>query len=214
VLAVAVNTEFTNFTKSLLLAWEAVLAGHCRYALVVVGSGLTRNMDYRAPHAFQTGDGAGAVVLGASERLRLVDHRCALWSDDYGAMTMQYRGARGSRGEPIATYHIEPDAGRAAFLQRGMHGPPALVKELLAAHGLSGDDISLLVHQASERLLRFWDEQIRPAALLTTFPFYGHMPVANHAVNLAHFAAHLRTPYLVMCAIGVPTHLDAVLIRV
>jgi 3-oxoacyl-[acyl-carrier-protein] synthase-3 len=214
VVTVAVNTEFTNFTKAILLAWEAILAGHCRYALVAVGSGLSRNMDYRFPHAFGIGDGAGAVVIGPSERLCLVDYRCALDSDDYGMMTMQYRGAQGSHGEPVATFQIAPEAGRAAFLGKGMHGPPALVKALLDSHRLCGADISLLVHQTSQRLVRFWEEQIRPAALLTTFPFYGHMPVANHAVTLAYFAPQIRTPYVVICAIGVPTHLDGLLIRV
>lgn len=98
-----VQCEFTNFIAAVLAAWEAVLAGHCRTALVVCGTGWTRNMDYANPHALTIGDGAGAVVVGRGGTLQLLDFASETDSSEYGAMTMAYRAAPRSSRRPPGT---------------------------------------------------------------------------------------------------------------
>ncbi|MGZ3460648.1 MAG: 3-oxoacyl-[acyl-carrier-protein] synthase III C-terminal domain-containing protein, partial [Archangium sp.] len=116
VLVVPVQAEFANFVMGVVLAWEAMLAGHAERALVAVGAGWTRNVDYAQGHAFGIGDGAGAAVLGPGERLVLVDYAADTFSDEYGAMTMR---ARPEAGFNTPVYGLEPARGLQAFLQTG-----------------------------------------------------------------------------------------------
>lgn len=207
-MVVPVNSEFTNFVTSLVLAWEAVAAGHARRCLVAAGSGWTRNMDYTQGHSISLGDGAGAAVVGEGERFVLVDHLAETVSAEYGAMAM-----RAAPGAERPTYTIDPEAGVGAFLTTGMEGPPRLVNALLARNGLSGGDVTLIAHQASRTLMDRWAELVRPAAYLDTFDELGNMALASVAVTLSRRMAEVETPYLVLVAVGIGAHQVAVLVR-
>ncbi|RYZ34637.1 MAG: 3-oxoacyl-ACP synthase [Myxococcaceae bacterium] len=213
-LVVPVQADFVNFLMGVVLAWEALRAGSIRYALVAVGSAWTRNMDYTQGHAIGIGDGAGAAVVGPSEPgggLTLVDWAADTFSDEYGAMTM---GARPESGLGYPTYGLAPTGGIKAFLSSGMNGPPRLVERLLAKHGVSRDDVTLISHQATRKLMDHWAQAIRPREYVDTFEDFGNMVHASIPVTLARFHHRLRTKYLVMVGLGIGAHQMAVLVRV
>lgn len=210
-LVVPVQADFGNFLVGALLAWEALRAGHSERALVVVGAGWTRNIDPSQGHALNIGDGAGAAVLGRGERLVLVDYAAETFSDEYGAMTMRPRPEAGF-AHPV--YGLEPERGMRAFLSSGMEGPPRLVHRLLERHGLRAEDITLVSHQATRKLLDHWNERIRPREHLHTLEELGNMVVASIPVTLARHHRELRTPYLVLLGLGIGAHQVALLVRV
>jgi len=211
VLVVPVHAEFANFVMSAVLAWEALLAGHSERALVAVGAGWTRHMDYTQGHAFGVGDGAGAAVLGPGERFVLVDYAVNTFSEEYGAMTLRPRPESGF-DKPV--YGLEPVLGVEAFLHTGMEGPPRLVEALLRKHGLTGDDITLISHQATRKLLDHWNERIRPREYLHTLEDLGNMVIASIPVTLARYHREVRTKYLVLLGLGIGAHQLALLVRV
>lgn len=51
-LVVPINSEFSNFLASLVLATEAVATGGARHVLIACGSNWTRHLDYAKGHAF------------------------------------------------------------------------------------------------------------------------------------------------------------------
>ncbi|RKH67529.1 3-oxoacyl-ACP synthase [Corallococcus interemptor] len=210
-LVVPVQADFANFLMGVVLAWEALCAGSIQHALVAVGSAWTRNVDYTQGHAIGIGDGAGAVVVGAGDRLTLVDWGADTFSDEYGAMMM---GARPESGLAYPTYGIAPTSGVKAFLNSGMNGPPRLVARLLAKHGISREDVTLISHQATRKLMDHWAQEIRPREYLDTFEDYGNMVHASMPVTLARFHRELRTKYLVMVGLGIGAHQMALLVRV
>jgi 3-oxoacyl-[acyl-carrier-protein] synthase III len=210
-LVIPVQADFANFLMGVVLAWEALRAGSIRHALVAVGSGWTRNVDYGQGHAIGIGDGAGAAVVGVGERLVLVDWAADTFSGEYGAMTM---ASRPGAGVESPTYGIAPDAGIQAFLSSGMDGPPRLVERLLARHGIHRDDVTLISHQATRKLMDHWAAQLRPREYLDTYEDFGNMVHASLPVTLARFHRELRTKYLVMVGLGIGAHQFALLVRV
>ncbi|MGO4705576.1 3-oxoacyl-[acyl-carrier-protein] synthase III C-terminal domain-containing protein [Microvirga sp. 2MCAF38] len=210
-LVVPVQSEFSNFLLSATLATEAILAGNAKTALVAVGAGWTRNMDYSQGHAIGIGDGAGAAVIGESERFVVVDWASDTFSNEYGAMAMHHWP---HKGLAYPTYGIDPSSGVQAFLSTGMDGPPRLIKRLLDKNGVAPRDVTLISHQATQKLLDHWNEQIQPAAYLDTFESLGNMVIASIPVTLAQRHSEIRTPWLVMVGLGIGAHQMALLIRV
>ncbi|RJS25048.1 3-oxoacyl-ACP synthase [Corallococcus sp. H22C18031201] len=211
VMVVPVQADFGNFLMGVVLAWEGIRAGALQRALVVAGAGWTRNVDYSQGHAIGIGDAAGAAVVGPGERLVLVDYAADTFSNEYGAMTMRRRAENGLE-QP--TYGIDPVAGIQAFLKSGMDGPPRLVARLLARHGLRGEDVTLIAHQATRKLMDHWAQEIRPREYLDTYEDYGNMVIASIPVTLARFQRELRTRWLVMVGLGIGAHQLALLVRV
>ncbi len=211
VMVVPVQSEFSNFVLSAVLASEAIQAGRTRQALILAGGGWTRNMDYTQGHSIGIGDGAGAALLGRSDRLVLVDWDADTFSDEYGAMAMRQWP---DKHLDYPTYGIDPSKGIQAFMSSGMNGPPQLVKRLLAKNGVRSGDVTLISHQATRKLMDHWAELIQPGAYLDTFEEYGNMAVASVPVTLARFSREIRTPWLVMVSVGIGAHQMAVLVRV
>jgi 3-oxoacyl-[acyl-carrier-protein] synthase-3 len=212
-LVLPIHADFANFVMSTLLAWEAMLAGHATRALVTVGTGWTRNLDYSKGHSLGIGDGAGAAVIGPGNgRLVLVDHDADTFSQEYGAMTMRHQPQSGIADRPV--YGLDSVAGMEAFLSTGMDGPPRLVNRLLQKHGLTGDDITFVAHQGTRKLIDHWADKIRPREYLHTFEEYGNMLFASAPITLARHYRELRTKYLVLFGIGIGAHQLALLVRV
>lgn len=212
-LVLPVQSEFANFVMSTLLAWEAMLAGHIHHALVTVGAGWTRNMDYSKGHSLGIGDGAGAAVIGPSNgKLVLVDYDMDTFSNEYGAMTMRYRPESGITDRPV--YGLDPVSGVDVFLSTGMDGPPTLVNRLLKKHGLTGDDITFVAHQGTRKLIDHWADKIRPREYLHTLAQYGNLLYAGAPVTLTPHYRDLRTKYLVIFGIGIGAHQLALLVKV
>ena len=208
-LVVPVHAEFANFLLGVVLASEAIQAGHAGRVLVAVGACWTRSMDYTQGHSIGVGDGAGAALVGPSERLVLVDWAADTFSREYGAMALR-RWPEKALDHP--TYGIDPDAGIEAFLSTGMEGPPRLVRRLLDKNGVLPGDITLVSHQATRKLMDHWAERIGPRAY--TFEEFGNMVIASIPVTLAKYAREIRTPWLVLVGLGIGGHQMALLLRV
>lgn len=221
-LVVPINSEFSNFVLSIIQAWEAILAGHSTYALVVTGTNWTHYMDYTQGHSLSIGDGAGAVVIGPGDRFMPIDYATQTISEQYGAMTMSIRATtlNGRRyvpvdqhNMPIPTYEITQEEGIHSFLTAGMEGPPVLIQRLLQKHGLTGQDIALITHQASRLMLDYWTQCLQPREYLETLEQFGNMTLATYPVNLAYYYQHITANYLVVAAIGVGFHQTALLLK-
>lgn len=221
-LVVPIHSDFSNYSLSLIQAWEAIVAGHCRYALVVTGGHFTRHGDYTSGHSLSLGDGAGAVLVGYGKRFVLIDYISETWSHEYGYMTVQNRqvvqqGIRtlvvDEQNLPIPTFGIDQENGVQSFLTTGMDAPPRMIHQLLARHGLIGDQITLISHQASRKLMDHWASLIRPKAYFDTLEVFGNMAVASVSVTAARFHERVETEFLLLHSLGLGFHQTAVLLR-
>lgn len=179
-------------------------------------------MDYTKGHSISPGDGAGVVVIGRSSCFTLVDYKTETLSNQYGAMTMQCHpsinnGIRSlivnENNLPIPTYDIVAEDGIQSFLTTGMEGPPRLIKSLLERHSLTGDQIALIGHQASHKLMDFWNEAIKPKEYFNTFEQFGNLVLASIPVTLAYYCNKITADYIVLLALGVGFHQVALLLK-
>jgi 3-oxoacyl-[acyl-carrier-protein] synthase-3 len=220
-MVVPVNSEFSNFLTSLVLATETVAAGGARHVLVVCGSNWTRHVDYSKGHAFAVGDAAAAAVVGPCGQLRVVDHASATHSSQYLSMTMQVRlmDIDGRAHLPLDGHRLPTpvysmEAAGSEVYQSVLHdGLPDLLQDLLTRNGLCGSQISLITHQGSRRLLDHWTKRIGPGAYLESLQDLGNMTLATYPVNLARHFTEVTTPYVVLAAVGTGIHLTAVLLE-
>jgi 3-oxoacyl-[acyl-carrier-protein] synthase-3 len=204
-----IHTDLTNFVAASVLAREAIAVHACERALVVIGGAWTRVMDYRSPHAVSIGDGAAAMVVGPSERFAIVDHVYETWSEDEETMVLDVRELDGVARPVFAL----SDEGVRSFVTNGVEVPPRLVRLLLERNGVRSDQITLVTHQASRRLMDAWESAIRPAVYASTLEEYGNMALATVGVTLAHVAARVRTEYIAVVAMGMGVHFSGMLIR-
>lgn len=221
-LVVPINNEFSNFLLCVIQAWEGIMVGHSRNALIVCGSNWTKYMDYTQAHALSIGDGAGAVVIGPDAHFTIVDYVTQTLSEQYGAMTMKTRMTtlNGQRhllvdddNIPIPTYEITLEEGIHSFQVSAMYGIPKMVNALLKKHGLEGRDIALITHQASRVLMDHWQEAIQPHEYLDTLTQFGNLTLATYPVNLAYHFPNILSDYLVMAAVGVGYHQTVILFK-
>ena len=220
-MVVPINAEYSNFIIGLVLAWEAIAAGHIDVAMVNCGASMTRYMDYGRGHAAPVGDGAGAVIVSRTERYRFVDHEVVTLSDMFDVMTMKVRpierhGARflpvDSSGAPMPTYEIKEDGLRVVSTV-GVDVPPALVQQLLSRNGVPSDRVTLVAHQASRPLMERWEELIAPAEYADTFDEFGNVTIASIPITLAKIRSELRSDYIVLLSPGTGTSMSALLMQ-
>lgn len=214
------NCDFSNFVLGIAQAAEAIAAGRCGKALVVCGSNWTRFVDHTKPHAALAGDGAGAAVIGASERLAVVDYAVETDSRSFELWTMKARVLEGPDGRyvrlgddglPAPTYELARDAA-PAFLARGVEIPVRLARRLLAEHGVSPSEVTLIPHQ-TRALIDAWAAAIEPGAVLHTCESLGNMSHASIPVTLARRAAEVHTPYILLISVGTGSHFAVMLLR-
>jgi 3-oxoacyl-[acyl-carrier-protein] synthase-3 len=209
------NNEFSNFIASAVLAWEAIAAGHCTYALVACGGNWTQHVDYTKPHSHVAGDGAGAAVIGPGPGLlELAGYAFDTNSELYEVMSMAYRpGSKGGPGHvPTPLYEIT-GAGLRAFVEYGLGQPPRLVASLLERHGLRPEQITLITHQASRLMLDHLKKAIQPGAHFDTFSEYGNLSIASVPVTLSRYLERLATEYVVLVSLGTGLHTGVLLLR-
>jgi 3-oxoacyl-[acyl-carrier-protein] synthase-3 len=222
-LVLPLNIEFSTFITGALLAWEAIAAGHARYAMINCGSGWTRSADYTAAHSLGMGDAAGAAIVGPSDRLTMVDYavETASEEDNYHGLTMktrvtEFRGLRyvavDERQLPVPLFQIST-VGIGSFLTHGMKAPARIALELLERNGVEPDRVTLVTHQASKLLMDAWANHIRPKARVDTLEQYGNMTVANIPVTLAARIHDIETDYVLLIVPGLGSHAAALLLR-
>ena len=210
-LVLPVNAEFTAFILSCVLSWEAIAAGNCGHALVACGAHWTPHADYTMPYSMVIGDGAAAAVVGPSARLTFVDYATETASALYDVMSLRTRSPAGS--EERAPKFIINEAGRHAFTTQGVEVPPRLALGLLAKHGIGSDQVALVTHESSKRLLEAWADRIRPAEYPDHLATLGDVPGCSVPLTLSMCESSLRSPYIVLMSPGTGVHFAVLLLR-
>ena len=175
--AIDIGAACTGFISALTIGSGLIESGRAHHVLVVGAEAMSRYVDPddRAT-AGLFGDGAGAVVLAASESESLVG-QTVLGSDGAAA---PYIIARRERGL------IEMD-GHETF-KRAVNTLVTNAREAVAANGLELDDVSLFVlHQANSRILSAVAEQLGVPAerVLDVIAEHGNTSAASIPLALA-----------------------------
>jgi len=145
-----VQAVCSGFVYALTMADLFVRAGHCRHALVVGAEVYSRILDWTdRSTCVLFGDGAGAVVLSASERPGLLASR--LHADGNHSQVLAVPGqvcAGGVRGKPFVTME-----GSVVF-KFAVRVLAEVVEEVLAAADVPKQRIDWLIpHQANLRII-------------------------------------------------------------
>jgi 3-oxoacyl-[acyl-carrier-protein] synthase-3 len=145
-----VQAVCSGFVYALTTADLFLRAGHCRYALVVGSEVYSRILDWTdRSTCVLFGDGAGAVVLGPSDRPGLLASR--LHADGSHSQVLAVPGqvsAGGVRGKPFVTME-----GNVVF-KFAVKVLAEVVEEVMAAAGLPKERIDWLIpHQANIRII-------------------------------------------------------------
>lgn len=203
------NAEFTTFILSCVASWEAIAAGACRHTLIACGAHWTPHANYTMPYSMVIGDGAAAAVVGPRARLTFVDFATETLSDLYDGMTIR---ARAGAGDAELTFGIQ-ESGRRAFMSEGVEVLPRLALALLAKHGVRSDQVALVTHESSKRLIEAWGERVRPAEYPNHLGRLGDMPGCSVPVTLSMCESTLRSPYIVLMSPGTGMHFAVLLLR-
>ncbi|MFF0228353.1 hypothetical protein [Streptomyces sp. NPDC004629] len=221
-MVVPINGEQANFLSGMVHAAEAVRSGSARYCLVACGSNWSRHVDYSQGHSTCIGDGAGATLIGPSDRFVIIDHASTTNTWYYRSATMAVRPLTvhsrrqvpvDKAGMPIATLDLT-QSGVEVVSSWIKNGIPELVNDLLGRHGINGSQITLITYQSVRILLDHWAERIGPKEYVDTLAEFGHMISATYPVNLAYAFDRISTEYVVLAGVSLGMQLEAVLIRV
>lgn len=220
---VPLNNEFSNFNAGLLLADSLIRAGRARNVLVTVGGNWSRHVDYHTVQAVSAADGAGSAVVGLMNHSgwEVIDHETITRSEYFGTMYMEGdRYPQLSRCDGHSWLWSDPYfhitfAGFQGLEEFGVKEPPAAVKTLLSRNNLCSNEVTLIAHQATQKLLDAWKEAIRPAKMIHTIKKFANMTVANLPVNFAWAAENneIAQENLVLLGLGPDMHANALLLR-
>jgi 3-oxoacyl-[acyl-carrier-protein] synthase-3 len=147
--AMDIQAVCSGFIYALSTANAFIRSGQVKTALVIGAETLTRITDYNdRGNCMLWGDGAGAVVLGASEEEGIISTH--LHADGrYEEMLYVEGGGTRGIGEP-AYMRMQ---GNGVF-KMAVNTLDAIVDETLAANGLQKSDLDWLVpHQANKRII-------------------------------------------------------------
>lgn len=210
------NSDYTTFLDGMKLAHDLIGQGSIRHALVVSGNNWTHHVDYHEAVSLAASDGAGAAVVGPSDdprHFRLIDWINRTDTRWFGAFHLAPRPAPTAphRDYTPALMTIADPEGGQAFKAFGLQVPGPMVQDLLARHGLSGQDITLVAHQSSQVVIDAWQQAIAPAHYVNTLADFGDMVSSSVPVNLARCFDEIRTRHLVLLGIGMEMHATALL---
>jgi 3-oxoacyl-[acyl-carrier-protein] synthase III len=152
------NAGCSGFVYALSVATQYIQSGTARHVLVVGAETVSRIIDWSdRVTCVLFGDGAGAIVLSASERPTGVLH-CILGSDGSGAESL-YIPAGGSRlpasAETVqAKQHFVKMDGHEVY-RFAVTAMTQAATQAIAGAGLKSDDIDLFIpHQANVRIIQ------------------------------------------------------------
>jgi 3-oxoacyl-[acyl-carrier-protein] synthase-3 len=219
---IALNTAYTAFLDGLKLAHDLIGSGSIGSALVVDSVDWTLHMDYHEAVSAASSDAAGAAVVGRTTDttcFALVDWDNETNSQLYGALRMAprpvapvpptYTGPQNLFTTPLM--QLDVSRGAAAVRAFGFSVPPMVVNRLLARHGLTGQDITLVAHQTSGLIYTEWNTRIRPARYISTVTDLADMVSASVPVNLAKCYEEIETDHLILLGTGMEMHATALL---
>jgi 3-oxoacyl-[acyl-carrier-protein] synthase-3 len=105
------------------------------------------------------------------------------------------------------------EAGRQAFTTQGVEVPPRLALGLLQKHGITSDQVALVTHESSKRLIEAWAERLRPAEYPDHLATLGDVPGCSVPLTLSMCESTLRSPYIVLMSPGTGVHFAVLLLR-
>ncbi|MFV1987271.1 MAG: 3-oxoacyl-ACP synthase III family protein [Gemmatimonadota bacterium] len=229
-LLLPLDHNFSGYMEAIAIANALVAAGQARNCLIVFGSDWTRFVSYETRQAVSASDGAGACVVAPTmdpKAFRYVDIASVVQSKDYGAMQMRGdviqwhetppwpAGTIGGIPEVAHTspyFHLTAE-GAKVFKDFGLNAPVKLIEGLLAKHDLRAEDITLITHQASARLMDAWNEALEPGQYLSTIEKYANMTVASVPVTFASEYDRIDRDWLVILGLTTDIGATATLLR-
>jgi 3-oxoacyl-[acyl-carrier-protein] synthase-3 len=186
--AMDVNTACTSFLYGLSTATALIRTGAVRTALVVGAEAPTPFMDWNDRNvAVLFGDGAGAVVLEATEREEgLLAERLGCDAEARGILDIRGLGARyANLGLPHG--HTRWAFDGPEIFKRAVLGMTQASLEALARCGRTVADVDLVVpHQANQRILDAVGRRVgvAPGKVFVNVQRYGNMSAATVPVAL------------------------------
>ena len=187
--AMDLNTACTSFLYGLSTATALIRTGVVRTALVAGGEVPSPFVDWQDRNtAVLFGDGAGAVVVQASEREEgLLSERLGCESEARGVLDIRGIGALyANRGLPYG-FTVWNFDGQEIF-KRAVVAMARASEDALAKRGMSARDVDLLVpHQANGRIIDAVGRRlgIEPGKVFVNVQRYGNMSAGTIPVALA-----------------------------
>jgi 3-oxoacyl-[acyl-carrier-protein] synthase III len=186
--AMDLNTACTSFCYGLATATGMIRTGQVRTAVVIGVELISRYMDWSNRNvAVLFGDGAAAVVLQASDREEGM-LGAVLGCDAEARETLRVRGfGCGYSGLGITYGDTLWDFDGQAIFKRAVNAMARASGEVLAAAGLTGDDVDLVIpHQANLRIIESVAKYagIPMDKVIVTVQQYGNMSAATVPVAL------------------------------
>jgi 3-oxoacyl-[acyl-carrier-protein] synthase-3 len=200
-----------GFMYGLAVGTQFIASGMYRHVLVIGAEIVSRFIDWQDRNTCVLfGDGAGAVVLQASEEpTGLVT--CSLGSRgaDYDALFMPGGGSKHPFSQEVLDrgWHRVQMNGRRIF-RFAVTTPTEVAREALAAAGLSPSDITLLIpHQANMRIIQSISRRLRvpEEKVFVNIHKYGNTSAASIPIALCEAVEEGRLnpgDYLLLVGFG------------
>ncbi|TMP39505.1 ketoacyl-ACP synthase III [Pseudoalteromonas rubra] len=181
------NAACSGFLYALQNATAQIQAGMIKRAVVVAAERMTWYVNWaKRDSAVLFGDGAGAVILEASdEPCGLLGTKTGCDSEDRGILHIANYGTDLSRYEPPGPSDLAFE-GREIF-KRAVTGMSVACDDVLAQANLSLDDIDVLVpHQANLRIIQAIQKKLDIAddKVMVNIDKYGNTSAATIAIAL------------------------------
>jgi len=211
------------FTYSLTTASQLVASGAHEHALVVGADVMSSIIDYQdRSTCVLFGDGAGAVVVSATEpgEPSILDFEHEIDGGGGGALCMPAGGSlQPPSHETIdQRLHYVKQEGQAVF-RFAVRKTEEISRRILERNGLTAADIDLFVsHQANRRIIQSATEKlgVDPGKVVINIERFGNTTAATIplALNDAIRSGRLRKGHLVLLAsVGAGFTVGAVLLR-
>jgi 3-oxoacyl-[acyl-carrier-protein] synthase III len=150
-----------------------------------------------------------------------VDHEARTQSDVFDVMTMKPRAVErhGQRfvpvdagGLPLPIYEML-ESGLHTVMTTGIEIPPAMVKDLLARHGIASGDVAFMGHQPARSVMGQWRDAIQPGEYLDTYDELGNATLASVPLTLARHHRTIASRFVVLLSPGTGGHFTALLME-
>lgn len=179
-----INAACVGFMSALATASQFIATGAYQRILVAGTEVLSRMTDFTdRSTCVLFGDGAGAVVLEASERggpLAFVLH-----SDGSGAQNLYAHGPCAMPEHQHDGYYIQMDGPQ--IFKFAVHAMESATREAIASAGMTVDDIDILIpHQANLRIIKATAKQLGldPEKAFVNVDRYGNTSSASIPIAL------------------------------
>ena len=180
-----VQAVCSGFIYALATADKFVATGSARCALVIGAETFSRILDWTDRRTCVLfGDGAGAVVLTASDQPGVLSSH--LHSDGRHSGILRVPGGV-QNGKVVGNPFVEMN-GQAVYKQ-AVRVLGEVTQEALSAHGLTGADLDWMVpHQANIRIIMSTAEKLglKPEQVVTTVHEHGNTSAASIPLALDH----------------------------